>query len=188
MRVREIDREADSECWIYNLDAHKTSDSVGGRKIYLSEPVQKLIAPYLKGKKPGQFVFSPEQSEQERHERQREERKTPVQPSQVARAKQRAAHPGVTFSESYDKDSYRKAILHAIRRGNKTHPAEQQIPHWTPYQIRHAAATHTEKTEGLDAAQSLLGHTSANMTKRYAHGQEAIQKRLALKQVNPFAE
>ena len=185
MRVGEIDCVSDPDCWIYTM-AHKTSSCIGDRKIYLSTPMKKLIAPYLTGKKPEDYVFTPAQSERERHQRLRSERKTPVQPSQIERAKRRAANPGITFAACFDKTSYRKSILYAIDRANTMLPADQQIPHWTPYQIRHSTATRMELEEGLDEAQAVLGHTSADMTKRYARGRERIQKRIALKQINPF--
>jgi len=188
MRVGQIDRESDSDLWFYNLSKHKTSKRISGRIIYLSEPVQKLIAPYLEGKKPTDAVFTVEQSVNEQKAAKRAARKTKVQPSQVALAELRAANPGVIFSECYDKDSYRRAIQRAIKKANKILPADQQIEMWFPYQIRHSTATFIEETEGLDVAQSVLGHTSANTTKRYAKARQKIQKRNAMKQENPFAE
>ena len=56
----------------------------------------------------------------------------------------------------------------------------------TIYQIRHAAGTATEKTEGLDKAQALLGHRTANVTRRYAHSQLAIAEDMARNRHNPF--
>ena len=97
------------------------------------------------------------------------------------------ANPKASYAECYDQASYRKAIQFAIKRGNKM-LTDNQIPRWAPYQIRHSTATFIEETEGLDESQALLGHTSADMTKRYAKGQQAIQRRLALKQQNPFVE
>jgi integrase len=96
-----------------------------------------------------------------------------------------AESPTEQVGEFYDKNSYRKAIEHARRKANK---AGVKIPKWTPYQLRHAAGTNAEKTEGLDAAQALLSHRTAHITKRYAHGQLAITERLARKRVNPFAQ
>jgi len=101
---------------------------------------------------------------------------------------QRAAKPRVTFSECYNKDSYRTAIQRAITRANKTLSSDKQIEMWFPYQIRHSTATFVEETEGLDESQAVLGHTTADMTKRYAKARERIQKRVALKQTNPFVE
>jgi integrase len=38
------------------------------------------------------------------------------------------------------------------------------IPHWVPYQLRHAAGVRARRTLGLDAAQALLGHKTVGMT------------------------
>jgi len=65
-------------------------------------------------------------------------------------------------------------------------PDVQKIPHWTPYAIRHSAGTATEEALGLDKAQALLGHTSANTTKRYAHARLAITEAMAMTRSNPF--
>jgi len=61
-----------------------------------------------------------------------------------------------------------QAIEHAIEKGNKVLPDNEKIPHWFPYQLRHSAGTDAEKANGLDCAQALLGHKTANVTKRYA--------------------
>jgi integrase len=85
--------------------------------------------------------------------------------------------------EFYDRNSYRKAILYAIQKGNR-HGVK--IPHWTPYLLRNSAATEIELEHGLDKAQAQLGHTSANMTKRYSKAQLKQREKLALVRVNPF--
>jgi integrase len=54
------------------------------------------------------------------------------------------------------------------------------------YQLRHAAATDVEESHGLDKAQALLGHKTANMTKRYAKAQLTIAESLARSRRNPF--
>jgi integrase len=64
----------------------------------------------------------------------------------------------------------------------------QKIPHWTPYLLRNSAATAIELEHGLDKAQAQLGHTSANMTKRYSRAQLKQREHLALNRRNPFAE
>ncbi len=40
---------------------------------------------------------------------------------------------------------------------------------FTAHWLRHTAATEIRKSTGLDGAQSMLGHTTANMTEHYAH-------------------
>jgi len=123
------------------------------------------------------------------HAERRKNRKTAVPPAQLKREQQRAKQPAARQpGVFYDRNSYRVAVLHAITKGNKTLPPDQQIPKWSPYQLRHAQATDLEKREGLDVAQAVLRHTTANTTKRYAHGQLAIAEDVAKKRVNPFAD
>ena len=181
MRVGEIYQIPDG-LWHYRLRHHKTGEHIGKKIIPLGKPEQELIAPYLEGKTPEEAVFSPRTAMAERNADKRECRKSKITPSQAARDAARAAKPK-QYEEFYDANSYRRAIEHAIKKGNK---AGVEIPHWFPYQLRHSAATVAEKTEGLDKAQALLGHTSANTTKRYAHAQLAITEELALNRKNPF--
>jgi integrase len=186
MTVGDIDQTRDPELWYYTPKSHKTERFIGEKPIPLGKPEQALIVPYLVGRTAERSVFSPHRAVLEKRERQRAERKTKVSPSQRKRDKQRAENSADRAGEFYDKNSYRKAIEHAIRKGNRTLPADKKIPHWTPYQLRHAAGTAAEKAGGLDKAQALLGHKTANVTKRYAHGQLAIAESMARSRKNPF--
>jgi integrase len=185
MRVGDIIKDADPELWHYVRKTHKTKKHIGKKRIPLGKPEQELIAPYLVGKEPESAVFSPRTAMAERNAERRAKRKTKPTPSQSARDKERASKPQ-RYNEFYNRFSYRQAVEHAIQKANRQLPEGEKIPHWTPYQLRHAAGTDTEKTEGLDKAQALLGHTSANMTKRYAHGQLAITESMARNRRNPF--
>jgi len=187
MTVGDIDQTRDSELWYYVPESHKTERFIGQKTIPLGKPEQELIAPYLVGRRPESAVFSPRTAVAEWNAERRDNRKTKVSSSQQGRDRQRAENPAESIGEFYDHSSYRKAIEHAIRKGNKILPEGQKIPHWTPYQIRHAAGTEAEKTERLDKAQALLGHRTANTTKRYAHGQLAIAESMARNRRNPFA-
>ena len=73
--------------------------------------------------------------------------------------------------------------MYAIEKGNRH---GQKIPHWTPYLLRNSAAAAIELEHGLDNAQTQLGHTSANMTKRYSRAQLEQRENLARKRKNPF--
>ena len=113
-------------------------------------------------------------------------RKTKISPSQQKRDQHRAENPADRqIGEFYDRDSYRRAIKYAIDKGNRR---GQQIKHWSPYLLRNSGETAIELEYGLDEAQAQLGHTSANMTKRYSGAQLKIREELALKRVNPFEE
>ena len=171
--------------WYYRLDKHKTLKKVGRRIIPLGKPEQELIAPYLKGKKPQNAIFSPRTSEKERKAEQRANRKTPMIPSQVERDKRNAKKPPV-IGEFYTPESYRRAIVYAVKRANRN---GENVEHWTPYQLRHAAATEARKKYGRDGAKALLGHVSGDVTDRYTHEwQLELCEKMARERVNPFAD
>ena len=62
-----------------------------------------------------------------------------VHPSQVDRAKRHAENPKSRARDHYDSQSYARSIKYAIIRANKLLPESERIPHWTPYQLCHAA-------------------------------------------------
>ncbi|NOY41174.1 MAG: tyrosine-type recombinase/integrase [Planctomycetes bacterium] len=62
--------------------------------------------------------------------------------------------------ERYLVSSYRRAITRACKRAD--------VEPWTPGQLRHTTASLVRKQFGLDAAQSILGHATANTTEIYA--------------------
>jgi integrase len=185
MRVGEIDRTRNNGLWYYVPKHHKTEKYIGKKEIPLGKPEQKLIAPYLEGKKPEAAVFSPRTAQAERNAEKKARGKTKPSPSRIARDKARAAKPS-RYSEFYNRDSYRQAIEHAITKGNKVLPEDKQIPHWYPYLLRNSAATATELAHSDEDAQALLGHTTVNMTKRYSKTQKTRREALARKRHNPF--
>ena len=70
-------------------------------------------------------------------------------------------------------NTYRRAIRYACDRAG--------VPAWHPHQLRHNYATDVRKRYGLEAAQILLGHSSATLTDAvYAERDEAKAARIAL--------
>lgn len=59
------------------------------------------------------------------------------------------------------RDTYGKAIAAACEK--------LKLPHWTPHWLRHNAASRLREEYGLDVAQVMLGHSTADMTELYAH-------------------
>jgi integrase len=186
MRVAEIFKDSDPELWYYIPRSHKTEEHIGKKAIPLGKPEQELIAPYLEGKAPEAAVFSLRTAMAERNAEKRTSRKTKISPSQAARDKTRAAKPSSRFSEFYQPHAYRNAVEYAIARGNKVLPDDEKIPHWFPYQLRHAAATAAELAHSDTEAQALLGHRTVNMTKRYSKAQLMQREELARNRKNPF--
>jgi len=71
----------------------------------------------------------------------------------------------------YTADTYRGAVSRAIMQANRSLPQDQQIPHWTPYQLRHAGVTElvAENDGDLGVARAVAGQKSINVTQRYNH-------------------
>ena len=184
MVVGNINRSRGNGLWYYELKAHKTEQYIGKKEIPLGKPEQELIAPYLEGKKPTDAVFSPATAMAERNAEKRANRESAVSPWQQKRD---AAIKPKEYREFYNKNSYRQAVEYAIQKGNKTLPEDQQIPYWTPYQLRRATATFIELENGLDEAQAQLGHRTADMTRRYSKAQLRMREQLARDRKNPFA-
>ena len=186
MTVGDIDKTRVPGLWHYVPKRQKTEEYIGAVPIPLGLPEQTLLAPYLENKTGDAAVFSPRTAVAEWNAKRRDNRKTKMPPSQQERNQQRAENPADHIGEFYDRNSYRKAVGHAIRKGNKVLPQDQKIPKWSPYQLRHAQATALEKEGGLDVAQAVLRHTSTATTRRYAHGQLAIAESMARNRRNPF--
>jgi integrase len=183
MRVGDIDRSRKNGLWYYTPESHKTEEQIGKKPIPLGKPEQKLIAPYLEDKKPEAAVFSPRTAMRERAAKARENRKSKLTPSQQERDAKRAEKNTSKVREFYDRSSYRNTIRYAIIKGNR-HGVK--IPHWSPYLLRNSAATAIELEHGLDEAQAQLGHTTADMTKRYSAAQLKQREKLAHSRMNPF--
>jgi integrase len=183
MRVGDIDQSRGNGLWYYAPGSYKTGAYVGKMVFPLGKSVQRLLVPYLDGKKPTDSIFSPRQAMKERAAEARSNRKTKLTPSQRERDAKRALSRATTVGEFYDRSSYRRAVKYAIQKGNR-HGVK--IPHWTPYLLRNSAATEIELEHGLDKAQAQLGHKTANMTKRYSKAQLRQREKLAHSQTNPF--
>jgi integrase len=185
MKVGEIDQNRGNGLWYYTPKSHKTKKFIGKKEIPLGVPEQKLVAPYLTGKNPSEAVFSPRTAQEERNAEKRMSRKTKRTPSQKARDEERASKP-TRYNESYTASSYRQAVEYAIEKGNRQLSDDEKIPHWYPYQLRHAAATDAELVYSDSDAQALLGHKTVNMTKRYSKTQLKRRERMARDRHNPF--
>jgi integrase len=169
MKVGDIDTKSVPGIWLYRLTSHKTMKKTGKKRVLpLNETEQSLIRPYLIGKKATDSVFSPRTAIAERNPKKKIDYRV---------------------GDFYNKDSYRVAVLRAIEKANRRLPADQQIPKWTPYELRHSAASAISVELGGEAATSQLGHTSATTTAIYLHREIEKLTKLAVERMkhDPFA-
>ncbi|TWU27622.1 tyrosine-type recombinase/integrase [Bythopirellula polymerisocia] len=182
--LRPCDLDRASDIWLYRPGSHKTEHHGRDRVVTLGPNSQGILLRYL-ARDPQTFCFRPCDSEQKRRALKHSDRKTPLncgnRPGKNGKPK-----PKRTAGDQYDSCSYRRAIHRACDKafphpelGSKVRKdmtdaqvAElknwQSDHHWSPNQLRHAAATEIRREFGLEAAQVVLGHSSANVTQVYA--------------------
>lgn len=170
LRPDEIDRA--SAVWIFRPSDHKTRHRGRAREIFIGPQCQAILTPYLMETGEHEYVFSPRRAVAAVNAEKRAKRRTKVQPSQVERAKRRAATPRATHREKYDTNSYRTAVQRAQKRAG--------VPKWFPNQLRHTRGTQVRDYYGLEAAQVFLGHASADVTQIYAERDREKAIRIAL--------
>jgi integrase len=154
--MRGCDLDTAGAVWLYKPQHHKMEHAGFERVVALGPRAQEVVKRYLKTSLQA-YLFSPRDSVLAFRQRQRRERKSPVQPSQVCRAKPRPRRkPG----ERYDV----RAVAHAVRRACVKHGLEC----WHPHQLRHTKATEIRREFGLDAARAALGHHGPAVTSLYA--------------------
>lgn len=180
--------------WTYKPVRHKNTYRGKDREIFIGPKAQAILRPYLTGLNPTDYIFSPARSETERLAARSEARTTPRWASHMIRnarkrAKRRALPPG----DTYDQSAYRRAVQRgadaadrqardeAAKAGKPVPPGERLIPRWHPHQLRHAAGTAARRTDGIEAAQAMLGHSSLQATQLYAERQRDAALKLALK-------
>lgn len=155
--MRPCDIETIGEIWLYRPSRHKTSYRGHKRVVCIGPHAQKILKPFLT-RKLTDYCFTPIESQEQR------------------KGGAKIIH------DRYDKDSYRHAVQYAIKAANRTiQNKKDKMPHWTPHQLRHTAATRIRKEMGLDAARAMLGHRNLRITDDYAELDQGLASKAALK-------
>jgi len=147
--MRGCDIDVSGEVWMYRPFRHKTEHHGIVREIPLGPQAQQIVQDQLKPDTQA-FLFSPADAMAERYAARSTHRR---KPNLHRKTKRR-------LKSRYTRMAYAKAIAYACEKAS--------VPHWTPNQLRHAAATQIRREHGLDAAQVILGHKTARITEVYA--------------------
>lgn len=175
MKPCNLDRSG--EVWLYKPDRFKNlwRETATEKIIYLGPQAQAIIKPFLFRSKE-EYCFKPSESAIWHNQQRHEKRVTPLKQGNQPGTNKKGTQ---TFQPCYNKNSYRKAIHHAIAAARK---AGQEIPDWHPHQLRHLATTRIRKQLGKEAAQAVLGHSDSVMTEHYSRevaqslAKEAVKK------------
>ena len=137
--MRPCDIDRTADVWSYYPRRHKTEHLKRSRVIFIGSQAQRFLAPYLQRAEES-YCFSPRES--------------------VVNHGRRVTNGQRAPRSKYDRHSYRQAIQRACVKAGVTK--------WSPNQLRHNVASNVRKRYGLEAAQAVLGHTTANVTEIYA--------------------
>lgn len=191
LKLRPCDILTD-ECpnvWIVHLDDHKTAHHGRDRAIYFGPQAQAVLQPFIEHRSESACLFSPVEAEMERRFAMHAARKTPLSCGNRPGSNKKES-PRWKPRDCYDTPSYLRAITRACEKAfpppahlrkrqdetisqyenRLTDDQKRELKewrdahHWHPYQLRHNAATALRREFGLEAAQLILGHASAQIT------------------------
>ena len=166
MRLSEIDRTK-SDCWTYQPARHKTSWRGKVRRVPLAASAQEILQEFLP-RDADAYLFSP--AEAMREARSKRTKNSTGESSKVVFKRHR--NPKKQPGDKYSTASYDRAVRNGCRKA--------QVERWTPNQLRHTYATYIRREHGLEAAQTLLGHSSLDVTQVYAEQDFEKAKRIAI--------
>lgn len=149
--LRATDFDRSGEVWTHTPPEHKMANAGRERILYFGARAQKIINKFTATRPLGAYLFSPREANAERHAG-----KSSRRPDQ----KPNGRITSRVMGEKYTVASYRNAIARACRAAHTRH--------WTPNQLRHAAATKIRTEFGVEYAQVILGHSDVRVTQIYA--------------------
>ncbi|MEQ8211047.1 MAG: site-specific integrase [Lacipirellulaceae bacterium] len=170
-QLRPCDVDRGGDVWTYRPESHKTEHHGKTRVILCGPKAQAILLKYL-ARDAQAYCFRPCDSEAKRRASKHATRITP-QATGNRPGTNRKRKAKCKAGEMYSTDSYRRAIHRACDK--------HDIEKWAPNRLRHTAATEIRREFGLEAAQVILGHSSADVTQVYAErdlakGIEVVRK------------
>jgi integrase len=180
-QLRPCDLDRSGAVWHYFPEKHKNVYREIERIVSIGPRGQEILRPFLL--RPAESCcFSPEESEQQRLKLLHEKRVIPLKYGNRP-GTNRKENPQKKPGKQFDSGSYRKSIDHAIAAANRAIEKDAKekdikdpapIPNWTPYQLRHTAATKVRKEMGYETAGATLGHTNMSATAIYAERNQGL--------------
>ena len=147
--LRPVDIRKGESVWLVEPEHHKNAHRGKERLLGFGPDAQAVLRPFLHGRAVDAPLFSPREAELERKARGAAGRRRggqPATPTKTPRA----------LGDRYTPCSYARAIARACQSAGVTK--------WTPYRLRHTAATRIRRELGLETAGLVLGHGSARLT------------------------
>lgn len=193
-----------SGVWTYRPARHKTEHHGRERRIFIGPEGQAVLSKYLLRDSEA-YCFSPLDAENERNSEKRAKRQSPMTPSQLARKTKGRTIKDRYNKNTYNRAIARGCELAfgmpvelryparvAARLKNVTDKERQATKEqleaeaaawrrehcWSPNQLRHSRATAIRERFGIEAAQTVLGHSDPKVTLVYAERDFAMAERI----------
>lgn len=193
LELRACDLEIDHKTgiWTFSPEQHKNAYRNYDRVIYFGPRAQAVISPFMGGHPTTSYLFSPADADAERRQALHAVRATPLSCGNRPGTNRRE-NPERSPGDCYKTNTYARAIRYACEKAFPPPPplarqegetkkawmkrSKQNPEHkaqlcewwrthaWHPNQLRHNAATLLRREFGLEAAQLILGHASAQIT------------------------
>lgn len=188
LRPCDVEIDDKTDVWTFRPQSHKTSHRGIERVIYLGPRAQEILKPFMADRELTVPLFSPMEAETARRKVMHQRRQTPLSCGNRPGTNRRIDVFEKNIGSQYTTDSYRKAIWYSCDKAFPPPPplardAGETLDGWNerltrdglrgelnkwrrthrfhPHQLRHSAATSMRQQSGLEAAQLMLGHSSA---------------------------
>ena len=160
--------------WEIKMENHKTAWRGKSRTIYVGPQAQAVLLPYL-SRRVDAFCFNPREAVRQKMKAKAESRVTPKSYGNSP-GTNRVSKPSRKPGNCYSTASYGRSIRYGCRLA---FPAPEGFKgealrswrsghKWAPNQLRHVLATEVRRSDGLEAASVILGHSSLAITQTYA--------------------
>jgi integrase len=159
--IRPCDLNRSGAVWAYRPNSHKLDWLDQDKEILLDPKAQKLLVPWLDGRNPTQYLFSPREVA-EANAKALEER-----------ARRKSNKLGISKkrppAERYNDRGYRQAVIRACRRAG--------VPEWSPGQLRHSAGTRFAESTGRRPPSSSSGTGTSRRLRSTLRRTESVMSR-----------
>jgi len=165
--LRPVDIDRSGRIWVAELARHKNASRGKRRAIFFGPRAQAILREFLL-RDDSAYLFSPAEAEAVRNDR----RRSVATCSRRENQKPNPRKGPRTFKARYTPQTVCQAVERACVKAG--------IPQWTPYQLRHAAATAIRAEHGVEATQDVLGHETPDMTVIYAQRRDERVKQIMM--------
>lgn len=157
LSLKRGDVDTKGAVWVAIIRHHKTSYQGKQRRLFFGPRAQVALRPYLL-RPDGEYLFQPRDAIDARFEK---DRKADDYVGRRPDQKPNRRKSERTLNDHYSYTGLNVAVDRVC--------AKQGIAKWTPYQLRHLAATTIEATADLQTAAAILGHSGLDITQVYVH-------------------